>query len=563
MNDVAALLAAFRDATGREAAIWERRSGAARPALVAASSPAFAGRTEAALLAWDVPTWGAQHGCAAHLVSTGEQVGWLLVEPGPAGEDRLLGRILPLVRRLMRERDGATAELAERYEEITLLYTIGELLGTGASVESVAGLLLRELAITVGASSAAFLLADDGASQLVPVATLGIVGRTYPAVAADDPQHAAARAWRRMGSCADSGARARRADPVLGRDGAAILAVAITRGGEAPVAPGTAGPPFLADTGEWPAVRPEQAPLGVVVLGGRPDGRAFSAGDRKLVTAVMTQVGTALHNARLVHAALERERLAREMRLAAELQLKLLPDPGVVGPEARAAARVVAAESVGGDFYLLARLDAQRTVALIGDVAGHGYQAALVMALALSAAAIHAQGAGDPAQVVEAVRRSLADELATTDMSLSLCCAVIDAGQGTLRWANAGHPHAFRIGPDGEAVRLEAHGTPLGFGGEPKAGAMLPWRPGDRLLLFTDGAPDARDARGNRLGEAAVLAAAVCGGPPLGAEPPAVTCARIADRVLAHADGVPLRDDFAVLVVDRVPEAAPPVTHPG
>ncbi len=229
----------------------------------------------------------------------------------------------------------------------------------------------------------------------------------------------------------------------------------------------------------------------------------------------------------------------------------------------RAAARVVAAESVGGDFYLLARLDARRTVALIGDVAGHGYQAALVMALALSAAAIHAQGAGDPAQVVEAVRRSLADELATTDMSLSLCCAVIDAGQGTLRWANAGHPHAFRIGPDGEAVRLVAQGTPLGFGGEPKAGAVLPWRPGDRLLLFTDGAPDARDARGNRLGEAAVLAAAVCGGRPLRAEPPDATCARIADRVLAHVDGVPLRDDFAVLVVDRVPEAPPPVTRPG
>jgi hypothetical protein len=83
---------------------------------------------------------------------------------------------------------------------------------------------------------------------------------------------------------------------------------------------------------------------------------------------------------------LHRQQLLREMQVAQELQLKLLPSPAVVGPEARAATRMVPAESVGGDFFLLARLDADRTGVLIGDVSGHGYQAALVMALALSAA---------------------------------------------------------------------------------------------------------------------------------------------------------------------------------
>ena len=127
------------------------------------------------------------------------------------------------------------------------------------------------------------------------------------------------------------------------------------------------------------------------------------------------------------------------------MQLKLLPKPAVVGPEARAAARLVPAESVGGDFFLLARLDRDRTGVLIGDVSGHGYQSALVMALALSAAAIHVQAAFDPSIALDAVRRSLDDELTSTEMSITMCYAVIDTRAGEVRFAN------------GRVVRVVAH----------------------------------------------------------------------------------------------------------
>ena len=65
------------------------------------------------------------------------------------------------------------------------------------------------------------------------------------------------------------------------------------------------------------------------------------------------------------------------MQLAHDLQMKLLPNNGVVAPEAVVAARVVPAESVGGDFYNLFRLGSGKTGVMIGDVSGHGYQAAL------------------------------------------------------------------------------------------------------------------------------------------------------------------------------------------
>ena len=256
-----------------------------------------------------------------------------------------------------------------------------------------------------------------------------------------------------------------------------------------------------------------------------------------------------MHNAALVRAAVERQQLVREMRLAHDLQLKLLTKPTVVAPEARAAARVVPAESVGGDFFLLARLDRDRTGVLIGDVSGHGYQSALVMALALSAAAIHVQAAFDPSIALEAVQRSLADELSSTEMSLSLCYAVIDSKARELRFANAGHPHAFRLGADGVCERLHAVAPPIGFSDAAIDECVMSWRPDDRLVLFTDGITDARDSNDRRLGEAAVLRTL---GTMTRQESPDDILSAIFGDVDRHVGGTALRDDLAVVVVDRL-----------
>lgn len=563
MSELAALLAAFHEATGREAAVWERRVDDIHAAtLLATSSRAFTDRCADGVLATDIVAWAAQRRLAVHEFPIGDCTGVLFTLPSAerATDDaaaRYIARLIVQVRRLVKERDGATNELADRYEEINLLYAIGELLGGTASVESVADTLLRELALTVGASRAVFLLThrvSASTGTLAPIATLGLGSTPYPIVSLDASAHIAARVFRSGNPCTEEGMLAANADPVLGEHGRALLAVAISR-------PSTG----VGITGQYQAIPARRTgaalgapvalqsehvsvPLGVLVLGGRANGGSFTAGDRKLATAVGTQIGIALHNASLVRSAMERQQLVRELRLAHELQLKLLPNPRVVAPEARAAARVVPAESVGGDFFLLARLDRDRTAVLIGDVSGHGYQAALVMALSLSAAAIHVQAAFDPAIALEAVRRSLADELSSTDMSLSLCYALIDGRAGELRYANAGHPHAFRMGADGRCERLLATVPPLGFSDDPIVDCAIPWRDGDRLVLFTDGLPDAHNELDQRLGENAVLAT-------LGEARASDTPDRILDalfaRVDAHARGTPLRDDLAVVIVDR------------
>ncbi len=565
MSEVAALLAAFHEATGREAAIWEQRDPASAPTSLASSSARFADATELAFASNDVQSHCDGHALHVLPLPMLDGSAWMFTSASPtradaglvargddthAEADRLLARSVALVRRLERERDGATNELVGRYEEISLLYAIGELLGGTPSVESVADTLLRELAITVGATRAVFLLTQGtsgSAGILAPIASLGLGSRAYPVVSLADETHIAVRAFRSGNACTEDGDAALIADAFLADHGGALMAVALTR-------PSTG----VGITGQYQAIVPRRTgqpiaehttvPLGVLVLSGRATGSPFNAGDRKLAMAVGTQVGIALHNASLVRTAMERQQLVRELRLAHELQLKLLPNPNVVSPEARAAARVVPAESVGGDFYLLARLDAGRTAVLIGDVSGHGYQAALVMALSLSAAAIHVQAAFDPAIALEAVRRSLAEELSSTDMSLSLCYALIDEPAATLRYANAGHPHAFRMGSDGQCLRLTATVPPLGFSDAPIEDESIPWRRGDRLVLFTDGIIDARDETDERLGEESVLAF-------LSAIEPSATPDMVLDALFAHVDahvrGTPLRDDLAVVIVDR------------
>ena len=231
---------------------------------------------------------------------------------------------------------------------------------------------------------------------------------------------------------------------------------------------------------------PGPSPAADEADGGRPGPAGPGAGRR-------TREGQALDS------------LSHEMKLAHDLQMKLLPPiPRVRGVEA--AARVVPAESVGGDFYQVLPLSGGRTGVMIGDVSGHGFPAALIMALVMSAAAISAQQGGAPATVLEYLDQAIGDELESTEMYLSLCYCVLSPGAPEVVFANAGHPHAFVVEPGGTARRLRATDPPMGIGGAPFREARAKWTPGeDLLLLFTDGLSDTVARRGRKSGEDLVL----------------------------------------------------------
>ena len=372
--------------------------------------------------------------------------------------------------------------LAESWEEINLLYSIGEILGRTVKLEDAAATILTEISDTVGAELGAIYVQDSARGLLVPIAARGAAPRDLDAIPIDDTTTVAARVF--------SESMPRIFDP----DASASAH-------EVPVRRGYAlGVPIT-----W-ATPKGSVGLGVVTLSAPRFERAFTAGDLKLVAAIASQIGTAIQITRLVRASVEQERLEHEMQLAHDLQMRLLPAPGVVAPDATCAARVEPARSVGGDFYHLFRLGEGRIGVLIGDVSSHGYQAALIMALTMSAMAIHAQKGDDPATTVAALLVTIADELEETDMFLALFYAVVDPARGEIRWVNAGQPGAFVMAADGTMHRLQATDPPLGMTSGRPHDAVRAWdRKTDTLVLFTDGVCDARDAMDRTLGEARVL----------------------------------------------------------
>ncbi|HET7631580.1 MAG TPA: GAF domain-containing SpoIIE family protein phosphatase [Gemmatimonadaceae bacterium] len=487
MSNLTAVLAAFKEATRCDAAVWVEPGGGGPPVCEAGT---YRGPP---LTRWPVPseapvsvdTLGGP-GLAAAV--PGPAHAWLVVGPTPSSRSALkthLRFLLPVVSHFLQaslEVEHAARELAERYEEINLLYTIGEILGRTVALEEATYAILTEISETVGASRATVLVHDRASRELRVVAALGARPAALPSIAVDDECSSSARVFRTMYPEIVEAGNSPCPQEREYRDGA-MMSV-----------------PIVWSTREGPEA------LGVVNLSGRRGGQAFTAGDQKLVSAIASQLGTAIQNTRLVRASIAQEQLSHEMQMAHNLQMKLLPAGVELAPDADAAARVVPAESVGGDLYNFFRLGRGRVGVLLGDVSGHGYPAALIMTLVMSAASIQARTTSDPGATLGAMLSALRAELDATEMHLSVFYAVIDRSGGKLRFANAGHASAFLVHSDGSAERLRALDPPLGMGGEAPAVDSRKWdAAGDLLVLFTDGVSDARNHRGERFGEELVL----------------------------------------------------------
>ncbi len=524
MSDLASVLTAFRELTGCKAVVWVEGAGRLVPEPATNRPPP--GRLPSA--AAGPTSLDTSAGPALIAAIPGPRRAWLVVGPSDAQAappDAQLKFLLPVVTQYIQsalEVEHAANELVERYEEINLLYTISEILGRTVSLEEAASRILTEISETVGARKAAVLVHDATAKTLVAVAALGVPMTQLSAIPLENSDSVSASVFRNCHPVIAEPGQMQSASELPFRDGA-LLSVPIM----------------------WTSPRGGAEPLGVVNLSGRRSGQPFTAGDQKLISAIATQIGTAIQNARLVRESLSQQRLRQEMELAHDLQMRLLPNVDVVAPTATVAARVVPAESVGGDLYNLFRLGSGKTGLMIGDVSGHGYQAALIMALAMSASAIHAQTTSDPGETLAALLSSMREELATTEMFISMFYGVVDRDAGVLRYANAGHPHAFVIHKKGKIERLPALDPPLGMGSHAPRGAGRPWNRDDLLLLFTDGVSDARNRHGERLGEERVveLARTHRDDPP----------ARIVERIFAlldqHTGETRRRDDLTIVAL--------------
>ncbi len=259
-----------------------------------------------------------------------------------------------------------------------------------------------------------------------------------------------------------------------------------------------------------------------------------------------------------------RDALDRASLFARTLQQSLLPPavPEVEGLDVAAAHRP-ARDGFGvlGDFYDVFETVPNRWFVTLGDVCGHGPTAAETAVSARWTIRAAAARTHHPSSVLESLNRQMArrpeDEAPhLTAVLLSLdATARADDPTAPLEVAltTAGHPPPVLRRADGALEQLYPAGRPLGmFDDAALTVETLTLRPGDALVLVTDGATEARDAEGRLMGEEGVVAAVFAD-----ARHPDETAAELTDRVIAatraHQDG-PLVDDVAVVVL-RVPPA--------
>ena len=391
-------------------------------------------------------------------------------DQGPARE--FFSRALEMILAYEEEARSAAREIAERYEEINLLYSISEVLGSVVSLPAAAQKILTEVAETLGGQRASLWVHDERTDRLVLAASVG-VGRTPESIAVDDPWSVTARVFRDHAPLnVERGTR-------------------IERGHEKVEMPTEEA--FVSVPISYTPPEGETRIIGVITLVGRVHHERFSAGDARLLAAVASQVGAALETQRLMEESVRRQRFQRELELAHDLQMKLLPSTDDFRGPIEIEARCAPADSVGGDFYHLVRLSDTRCVVVIGDVSSHGFAAAMIMALTMSAIGIYARESDRPGEVLRHLHRALMTELESTEMYMSIWYGVVDVDARTITYANAGHPHAFVLRADGSRERMEATNPPLGLLPLSEYGeAVISWQPGqDLILLYTDGLSDA------------------------------------------------------------------------
>ena len=262
-----------------------------------------------------------------------------------------------------------------------------------------------------------------------------------------------------------------------------------------------------------------------------------------------------LHDREQMHARM----LEREIDIAREIQAGFLPArlPQPDGWEL--AACFEPARQVGGDFYDAFALDDGRIVVAIADVCDKGVGAALFMALfrsLLRALAERTLVAGDDGtgdsrdERLRALVGSVNDYIARThgdaNMFATMFVGVLDPASGALAYVNGGHESPALVGAAGVRARLLPTGPAVGMlPGMEFTVAHQAIDAGEMLLLFTDGATDARNQGGALLGEEGML---VLANPIQGA---GITVAALRDAVHAHAAGTDPFDDLTLMVVAR------------
>ncbi len=307
-----------------------------------------------------------------------------------------------------------------------------------------------------------------------------------------------------------------------------------------------------------PLVTAEGRSIGAIQLDTQDRAKKFREDDLNLLAIVANLAGVAVEKAKLHEGALVSEKAKREMELARAVQLGFLPQslPEAVGYEFYA--HYSPAQTIGGDYYDVVVLPNGRLAVVLGDVAGKGVPAALLVAKLSSEVRFCLLTEPNPVKAVgllndQMIRGGLGDRFVT------LAVMLVDTIAHQMTVVNAGHmnPRMF-VAATGElvdAISTELTGLPLGvMPGFEYESVTLPLEPGDLVSVFTDGVTDAMNPAGDLFNPEGVDRCMTPPDDPIGATGwrPKRVGERLVTAVKRHANGRAQNDDIAVMFFGRI-----------
>jgi sigma-B regulation protein RsbU (phosphoserine phosphatase) len=288
--------------------------------------------------------------------------------------------------------------------------------------------------------------------------------------------------------------------------------------------------------------------LGVLYIDYRLSSPAMVEEDAKVIAQIARIAAMKLESARLHETALENERLEETLRLARDIQMRMVPQhiPGLVaGAPCDIGARMRPARHVGGDFYDFHRAGS-KLYFCIADVSGKGVPAALMMAVTRTLFRSMIVTEASPYEIVSAVNRQLCSE-ADPSMFVTAFCGVLDLHSGQLRYVNAGHTRPFLINVDRVVRELPAR-PGLALGCMPAFAYVeeqVMFHPGDLIYLYTDGITEATNAHDEMFSEEGLKAVLR----DHGEDEAHVLAQATVSAVERFAGGAPQSDDLTVLCI--------------
>jgi sigma-B regulation protein RsbU (phosphoserine phosphatase) len=227
----------------------------------------------------------------------------------------------------------------------------------------------------------------------------------------------------------------------------------------------------------------------------------FPDPDRRTLALFANQAATALETAYLHRQALEKERLEREIELAADIQRRLLPTTFPVVENFELAGWSRPARHVGGDFYDLMRTREGRIGAVLADVSGKGLPAALMVSTIHSALRLLVEQEEIGPELVRLLNRHISASTAPNKF-ITLLLAELDPVSSEVRFVNAGHNPGLVIRSGGEVEELGSGGLPLGLFGESSyQGGHLHLEAGDLMCIYSDGLTECESPTDEEFGQ--------------------------------------------------------------